>query len=449
MNSNRSNTIYTASDIEKYLSGKLSNTERHEMEKAALDDPFLAEAMEGYEIMKGSNWNTTLATLRRQVADTNTEAKVIPMHRTTGRWWKTAAAVMVLGAAAILTYVFTKDQATDKPARELAQTKSAKDTANTTKSINASGTVTTISPTTEEQQDNKDLASVTDSKQKPGSKEENDLINTRATENAANLAKNDKPVPTNPAWQEIAITPPPPPDNNPVNNSSTAAAEMVKQNNIAGSAKKHDQISTDKKEPELNHNFIAQVVTPDNSSLPFSNITIRDENFGTYADVKGNFRLVSTDSILTIEVRSVGYLPKTYTLRSDHLQNKIVLQEDDMTAKNKTVVRNADVTHATRTRRATLMADSIINAEPADGWDNYNTYIANNIDIHDEVLNKGLHGEVRITFDVKPDGAITNIRVDKSMGAEYDELARKLIQQGPQWKVKKGKKTSASVKVKF
>ena len=39
---------FTASDIEKYHKGLLSAQEKHALEKAALDDPFLADALEGY-----------------------------------------------------------------------------------------------------------------------------------------------------------------------------------------------------------------------------------------------------------------------------------------------------------------------------------------------------------------------------------------------------------------
>jgi hypothetical protein len=42
------NNGFTASDIERYYSGKMSPQERHALEKAALDDPFLADALEGY-----------------------------------------------------------------------------------------------------------------------------------------------------------------------------------------------------------------------------------------------------------------------------------------------------------------------------------------------------------------------------------------------------------------
>ena len=39
---------YTLVDIEKYIQGKMSPAERHALEKAALQDLFLADALEGY-----------------------------------------------------------------------------------------------------------------------------------------------------------------------------------------------------------------------------------------------------------------------------------------------------------------------------------------------------------------------------------------------------------------
>ena len=160
-------------------------------------------------------------------------------------------------------------------------------------------------------------------------------------------------------------------------------------------------------------------------------------------------RLVSTDSVLNIELRSVGYLPRTFSLRSNQALNKIVLDEEELAFADNPVNANKDLNTNKRSRRATLLTDSAVNVEPVDGWENYNTYVANNIDIPDEMLKKDFHGEVELSFDLKANGSISNIRVNKSLGTVYDEEAKRLILQGPQWKVKKGKKTSASVKVKF
>ncbi|MFL5741253.1 MAG: energy transducer TonB [Flavisolibacter sp.] len=44
------NNSFSASDIERYYSGKMSAAERHALEKAALEDPFLADALEGYAL---------------------------------------------------------------------------------------------------------------------------------------------------------------------------------------------------------------------------------------------------------------------------------------------------------------------------------------------------------------------------------------------------------------
>ena len=40
-------TPWSAPDVQKYLKGELSAREMHQLEKAALEDPFLADAIEG------------------------------------------------------------------------------------------------------------------------------------------------------------------------------------------------------------------------------------------------------------------------------------------------------------------------------------------------------------------------------------------------------------------
>ncbi len=451
MSDHNQNKVYTAGDIQQYLEGKLSPAQMHEMERAALDDPFLAEAMEGYEGMKEKNWNSTLAAIRRQVSESGTEAKVVPMHRTGSRWWKTAAAVLLIGAGAALTYTLTKNNSTDKPGGQIAEkitttpvTGNAKDT-----TAETSGQKAIVS--TPEIKNEKTTVTVPDQQVTIPTKPEQAIaIVPSSREKSDDIARADRGLSDPGRVKQPSVSPtlnPVPPT---ANNNATVANESSKLEKVQDNAfvnRQNASGNAEKKDLPLNKSFIAQVVGADNSPLPFSNISVKTDNFGTYADVKGNFRLVSSDSIITVEVKSVGYIPRTITLRSDLAQNKIVMLEDEATVKN----RNArkDIGSLTRTPRASISMDSIVNAEPKDGWANYNTYIANNIDIPDDVLQKGLHGEVGISFDINPDGAITNIRVDKSLGSNYDEAAKRLIEQGPQWKVKKGKKTSARVKVQF
>ena len=447
MSDKEENIVYTAGDIEQYLAGNLLPMQMHAMEKAALDDPFLAEAMEGYQGMKDTEWNNQLIAVRDQIAEKGNVAKVIPLHKSKNNWWKTAAAIFILGSGAAITLLLTKDKAEDKNTPQIAQTITAVTDSVTQINNEPSPSVTaSLNPTASAAKEEIKITNDAVSKAISSSQGNNQNI-------AAPVTAQPKPSPQNIAGtvinddKVIAALPPAANENIKLAEESNAA----KQNNDAEalSRQKNQLPINSKKEAALNNFFTAQVVSADNTPLPFTNIAIKKENFGTYADVKGMVRLVSTDSILNIEVKAVGYLPKTYLLRSNRGQTKIVLQEDEVALRDKTVIGKSDVTVNRKTRRATLLTDSVVNVEPADGWDNYNTYVANNLDIPEEMIRRDIHGEVELQFDVKANGTISNMRVNKSLDAAYDEAAKRLILEGPQWKVKKGKKTSANIKVQF
>ena len=458
MSNKEKNIIYTARDIEQYLSGKLSPGQMHAIEKAALDDPFLAEAMEGYEGMKGTGWNDELAALREEIAGRGSGAKVIPLHKAKNNWWKTAAAIFIIGAGTALTFMLTKNNTQEKNNAGIAQTTTVQTDSNLVTENTVPASVTeSLNPTASSPKE-EIIVPINGPVVKPGTDNKADdnfiaepgaaQINPVAAGNGTVV--NDDKV--------NAVVPPVNNDAFSKKNEEKRAEEIItakttpasKSNDAEALSRQKSQVfASSKKETTPNNFFTAQVVANDNTPLPFTNISIKKENFGTYADAKGMVRLVSTDSILYIEVKSVGYLPKTYTLRNNQAQTKIILQEDEVALKDKMIIGNANTATNQKSRRATLLTDSAVNVEPADGWENYNTYVANNLDIPEDILKRDLHGEVEISFDVKSNGTISNLRVNKSLGTDYDEAAKRLILEGPQWKVKKGKKTSASVKVQF
>jgi hypothetical protein len=92
---------YTAADIEKYWKGKLSAAEMHTMEKAAMDDPFLADALEGYK-----NINLADAGLDslKQKLDKRVGA-VVPisnLKRKRFTWVGVAAAIIIIVGTGLL-----------------------------------------------------------------------------------------------------------------------------------------------------------------------------------------------------------------------------------------------------------------------------------------------------------------------------------------------------------
>lgn len=455
MSDKEKNIIYTAKDIEQYLAGNMSAQQMHAIEKAALDDPFLAEAMEGYEAVKHKEWNNQLVALREEITSKGSVAKIIPLHKSKNNWWKAAAAVLIIGTGATLTYIFNKDRQVENGKPEIAQvTPVFKDsivqievpsTASVTQSLNPNATIS--------KEEKKAIPGTVAQVENPSAK---DII----LEPGAPVLKRAAPATSTVTIYDKVTTETPSANSTAAREEANIAKEInaeksksaAKQTDDAEailSRQRSQGATAAKKEAVLNNFFTAQVVAADNSPLPFTNISIKKENFGTYADAKGIVRLVSTDSVLNIEVKSVGYQPKIFTLRNNQAPTKIILQEEEIVLKERKVIGNADMSGNIKTRRATLLKDSVVNVEPADGWDNYNTYVANNLDIPESALKNDRHGEVEITFDVKSNGTISNLRVNKSLGADYDEAAKRLIQEGPQWKVKKGKKTSASIKVQF
>ncbi|MBN8700369.1 MAG: TonB family protein [Chitinophagales bacterium] len=459
MNTENKNTKITAEDIEKYFQGKLTPQQMNTLEKAALDDPFLAEAMEGFEAMQGKEWKEQLAMAHSQVALAGTGARVVPLKPKRTAWWKLAvAAVLVIGMGTLLTYVFNGKPAeskespaqiasADKP-RQPARAKSDLDS--TTASSSSTVTDASFKPA------EKPAGTVAATKEEPapGNTDDKNIASSQHAVADSVSGAGYSTFKTPPAPEVIGKSAQPPltalnkqaqPGNGVILQDqqgivTTREKPVLSEADNQEKARK-TAIASQKEKSNPNY-FNAQVVSADNSPLPFSNILVKSGNFATYADVKGNFRLFTTDSVLTIEVSSFGFQPRSFTLKSNLPMNKIILLENQQ-------AQPGEFANTQSIRRPSVLSDTSINVEPKDGWKNYNTYVANNIDIPDEALKNEFHGEVELTFDVHANGTISNIRVNKSMGAAIDEAAKKLLMKGPEWKIKKGKKTSASVTVQF
>ena len=196
--------------------------------------------------------------------------------------------------------------------------------------------------------------------------------------------------------------------------------------------------------PQHTNVFKGQVLDPNYNPLPFANVTNTRDNVGTYADAKGNFTLTSPDSVLKVQVRSIGFENRNAELKNIVANNAVVLQEDKKSVKED--VFSYKKFNTTRTRDAGMVLEE---PEPADGWANYDTYIANNLNTPDGLKAKpSTTGEVEVSFDVNKNGEPVNIKVEKSLCKECDQEAIRLVKEGPKWK-KRGKKSRAKVTVPF
>jgi len=107
---------YTAADIERYLNGQMTAAEKHALEKAALEDPFLAEAMEGYAGIPDLPLQPDIQGLKQRLQERNAGNKVIPVRKYR-IWWSAAAAVLLVAGTATTWYLFNQS-----PEHGVAQT---------------------------------------------------------------------------------------------------------------------------------------------------------------------------------------------------------------------------------------------------------------------------------------------------------------------------------------
>lgn len=468
---------FTAADIEKYHQGLLTPRERHEMERAALEDPFLADAIEGYAV-KGVDSAADLVELNRRLAKRTEESKVIPLapHRQRSfQWWKIAALFILVAGAGVLAY---QGSFNGRP-HDIAQANPIKKTTDTPSTTSAppalsAATADSASHSLEfkikklairNEEAIKDIpAPVKPALEEEASKADKNVAleeNSKTVTPAATLPspgqkeKKERALKYNLKYKterseaasgnSTAATLPYTPNKNKTF-SSPRSEPTARQS--ADSGLRERSVLGDKNSnglAQFNHTniFRGKVTDASNNALPFANITNTRDDIGTYSDAHGNFVLVSPDSVLNVQVRSVGFENSNVLLQNQATANRVTLQEDRSLNVRilDTIKRNAN-----RSRDANLVLEE---PEPVDGWNNYDTYLVNNLNVPQQFRprqNEG--GEVEISFEVNQYGQPINIKIEKSLCDACDKEAIRLIREGPKWK-RKTKKGRTVVKVGF
>jgi len=146
-----------------------------------------------------------------------------------------------------------------------------------------------------------------------------------------------------------------------------------------------------------------------------------------------------------VQVRSIGFENSNVQLRNSVANNQVVMQDDRKTL-SEVVINNQKPNAAARNREANKTLEE---PEPADGWDNYDTYIVNNLNPPEEIKSKqNTGGQVEVSFEVDKNGNPVNIKVEKSLCKKCDKEAIRLIKEGPKW-IRNAKKGRTTVTIPF
>jgi hypothetical protein len=115
MTENVKHIMYSKADIENYLQGKMSYEEMHLLELAALQDPFLADAVEGYTIANNTLTAKHLTEIETEILANRTTAKVVNINKKKRLGFLqivAASAVIIVGIYSINLIVQKTDNTT-------------------------------------------------------------------------------------------------------------------------------------------------------------------------------------------------------------------------------------------------------------------------------------------------------------------------------------------------
>src|SRR4051812_3167390 len=101
---------YSLADIQRYLQGSMSAKEMHDLERAALEDPFLADALEGYSEADMQQAQQHLTQIETAILQQEKKSKVVvlPPLKKYRNWQVAASIILLIGIAGVSYFIFSK-----------------------------------------------------------------------------------------------------------------------------------------------------------------------------------------------------------------------------------------------------------------------------------------------------------------------------------------------------
>lgn len=401
---------YNAADIQRYLNGSMNAHEMHNIEKAALNDPLLADAIDGY---KNANQTLTAKHLNEinSLLQNKKEGIVTRLQPAKKQWWQWFAAASLIGLLAFSAWFFLQKKNDEKS--HIVQAASEKTVASSTK---PDSTLSAIEEKKVEQSSEK-KESVKIKKQDIKNDFEEPKITMPQNDVAASLLP-EKNYQTEIAKAEAPV------------DSKELALPQAQENKpimIRG-------ISSANKNDNAKSFFSGTVTDQNNNPVPAASIVISGTNRGTSSDAEGNFAIakLTGDSIKNVSISAVGYEPQVATLLAGKVAG-ISLEKANANLNEVVVVgygsrKKSTAIGAVPNAKPKIQV-STIGPYPEGGWQYLYETLYKNLNIDKQKANKTLH----ITFNIEK-GRATEFKVVQSPDSVIANRAIQIIQNGPKWK---------------
>jgi TonB family protein len=439
-------------DIEKYLRGELTPAEMHALEQRALQDPFLAEALEGAEHAGVENFSIDIAMLRQSIHEKSKQKKrkIIALNEW-GLYSGIAAGLVLLAVSTYVIFLSINQlneskiaQANDSNA-DIQQYLADQATADTL-DIPAA-------PEEYKRQERKPQRSVASRKRRSA-----DLAQGEGPISNATLAQ-----PSSRGIQSSA---------EPVSNEAYISKKENEREVLAELSEPpvvmkdgvdtKDQTTETKKEaltddrqkaqlsvaPTKNHvprSIKGKVVAAeDENPIPGVNVIVKGTNIATLTDVKGNYEITLPGPESTLTFAFIGYASEE--VPAIDKSEIIVRMNEDVTALSEVVV----VGYGTSANEpGSEPAETIFEmAEPVGGHRYFKKYLEEKQRYPEEAFEQNIEGRVTVQFTVEPDGSLSDFKIVKGLGYGCDDELIRLIKEGPAWTPSKSNSRPVKEKVK-
>jgi TonB family protein len=416
-------------DIEKYLKGELTPAEMHALEKKALTDPFLADALEGLETIPKDVIANELKSLHVAIQQRTVETKkIIPLW---GWTWRIAAGLMLIAISTYFIITLSDHEAKSNLA------------------LNA--------PASEPVQPNtkvKEAEDVTAEQPKAAAVQPSVVERKVESEPRTFRAENKKQKQDEPVYEESvpaeaegsapASIEMSPGDYAPITDSirvaqgvstygySTSKPEEVnddkdKVNLITGAAINKSVASA--KADVRNQKIIKGRVTDaeDGTGMPGVNIIVKGTNAATTTDINGNYEIAVDNPQADLVFSFIGY--SNQEVPADNKDNIEVGMTTDYAALSEVVV----VGYASLRAELEDPTNVYTYAEPKGGRKAYRNYLVQNMHYPEQAIEHNVEGKVTVQFAIESDGMIDEFKVLKTPGYGCDDEVVRLIKEGPKW----------------
>lgn len=375
--------------LSDYIQGLRKGKEAHRLEKESMKDPFLADAIDGYNQVEG-NHEQRIEQLRIQISARSTKKR-----NTYAIIWSVAAC-LVIGFGISSYFLFLKE--TPEPVIPIIPQKEIALVPTKTKTDS-----TPISPVSTKQAEKKDI-----------------IAKSRTTISKPPSA----PITTMPMEEETSDQTVAATDEEVIMTTGASDPESVKKMRIAKMA-------------VIPTNDIIKGKVTDQKGEPLigASVMYKGTNIGTVTDVNGEFSLLKKAENKQLTAQYIGYDPVEVPV--DTSRTMLIAMNEDQKGLSEVVVMGYGVNKK---------ANKDNTPQPVDGKRKYLKYLKKNLVRPTDETCAQVKGKVVLTFLVNRDGRPFHIKVKKSLCESSDKEAIRLVQEGPDWTY--GNK-QAEVTVKF